>query len=92
MRNEKNYIVAFLAGLFLASCATVGAVIDGGVDLGSAMVDSTVKTAGKVTASALSDVSDVVGTVAEASQGVVDQVVENIDKQTDELQKKEEEK
>jgi hypothetical protein len=56
------------------------------------MVDSTVKTAGKVTASALSDVSDVVGTVAEASQGVVDQVVENIDKQTDELQKKEEEK
>jgi hypothetical protein len=91
MRNEKNYIVAFLAGL-MASCATVGAVIDGGVDLGSAMVDSTVKTAGKVTASALSDVSDVVGTVAEASQGVVDQVVENIDKQTDELQKKEEEK
>jgi hypothetical protein len=88
----KNYILLTLT-FFMASCATVGAVIDGGKDLGTSVIDSSVKTAGKLTAAALDDVSGVVSTVADASQGVVEQVVENIDKQTDELQdKKPEEK
>ena len=84
----KNYILLGLA-FFITSCATVGAVVDGGIDLGSSVIDSTVSTAGNVTAAALHDVSDVVGTVADATQDVVDVVVENVDKQTNELQEEE---
>ena len=85
----KNYILLGLT-FFMASCATVGAVIDGGIDLGSSVIDSTVKTAGNLTEAALNDVSGVVSTVTDATQDVVDTVVENVDKQTDELQTKEE--
>ena len=84
----KNFIL-ILTGIFTASCATVGAVIDGGIDLGSSVIDSTVKTAGNLTEAALNDVSGVVSTVTDATQDVVDTVVENIDEQTDELQKEE---
>lgn len=84
----KNFIL-ILTGIFTASCATVGAVIDGGVDLGTSVIDTTVSTAGNVTAAALHDVSDVVETVADATQDVVNVVVENVDKQTNELQEEE---
>jgi len=85
----KN-LYLLLIGLFGTSCATVGAVIDGGIDLGSSVIDSTVKTAGNLTEAALNDVSGVVSTVTDATQDVVDTVVENIDEQTDELQDKSE--
>jgi hypothetical protein len=81
----KNLIL-FLTTIYATSCATVGAVIDGGKDLGTSIIDSSVKTAGNLTSAALNDVSGVVATVAEATQDVVDVVVENVDKQTDELQ------
>jgi hypothetical protein len=87
----KNLYLLFV-GMFLASCASVGAVIDGGKKLGTSAVDITVSTAGDITASALQDVSGVVSTVADATSNVVDVVVENVDKQTDELEDKKEEK
>ena len=83
-------IVIIFGALFLASCATVGAVIDGGKDLTTSVIDSTVKTAGNITNSALEDVAAVVYTVAESTEGIVDNVVEQVDEQTDELQEEEE--
>jgi len=85
----KNLYLLFV-GIFLTSCASVGAVIDGGKKLGTSVVDVTVSTAGNVTSSALKDVSGVVSTVADATANVVDVVVENVDKQTDQLEDKEE--
>ena len=81
-----KYIYIILVGLFATSCATVGSVIEGGKDLGTGIVDVTVRTAGSVSGAALKDVSSVVNTVAETYDGVITTVVENVDKQTDELQ------
>ena len=44
----------------------------------------------QISGAALKDVSGVVNTVAETYDGVITTVVENVDKQTDELQPKEE--
>ena len=79
-----------LVGLFATSCATVNSVIEGGKDIAMTTVDTTVNTIGSVSSAALKDVSGVVNTVAETYEGVIDTVVENVDKQTDELQPKEE--
>ena len=87
MRN----ITFILIGLFATSCATVNSVIEGGKDIAMTTVDTTVKTAGNISGAALKDVGDLVNTVAETYDGVIDTVVENIDEQTDELQNKPEE-
>ena len=79
-----------LVGLFATSCATVNSVIEGGKDIATTTVDTTVNTVGSVSSAALKDISGVVNTVAETYDGVIDTVVENIDEQTDELQPKEE--
>jgi len=85
-------IVIIIGAIFLASCASVGAVIDGGKDLSMSVVDSTIKTAGTITNAALDDVSSVVGIVGDSVSNVVDNVVEEVDEQTNELQKPEEDK
>ena len=79
-----------LVGLFATSCATVGSVIEGVKNIAMTTVDTTVKTAGSISGAALKDVSGVVNTVTETYDGVITTVVENVDKQTDELQPKEE--
>jgi hypothetical protein len=90
----KNVYLGLLGllGFFATSCATVGAVIEGGKNIATTTIDTTVKTAGSISSSALKDVSYVVNTVAETYDGVITTVVENIDKQTDELQDKPEDK
>jgi starvation-inducible outer membrane lipoprotein len=82
----KTIAMVLTLGIFVTSCATVGAVIDGGKDLATSTVDSVVTTAGNVGASALRDVSDVVSTAADAAEGVVETVVTEVDEQTDALQ------
>lgn len=84
-----KYTYLFLP-VFITSCASVGAVIDGGKDLTTSVIDSTVKTAGNITSAALDDVAGVVDTVAESAENIVDNVVEEIDEQTNELQGSEE--
>lgn len=84
----KTITILFTLALISTGCATVGAVIDGGKDLATSTVDTVVKTGGNIGASALRDVSNVTKTVADAAEGVVDTVVEEVDKQTDELQDK----
>ena len=86
-----KYLITSLGTIFITSCATVGAVIDGGKDLTTSVIDSTVKTAGNITNSALDDVAAVVETIAGSTEGIVDSVVENVDEQTDELQNPKEE-
>ena len=87
-----NKYVYLLLPVFITSCASVGAVIDGGKDLSMSVVDSTIKTAGNITNAALDDVSSVVDTVGDSVGNVIDTVVEEIDEQTNELQKPEEDK
>ena len=86
----KNLIIIF-STVFVTSCATVGAVIDGGKDLSTSIIDSTVKTAGNITTSALEDVSCVIETVTESTEDVVENVVDEVDQQTNELESSDEE-
>lgn len=87
-----NKYIYFVLPIFITSCASVGAVIDGGKDLTMSVVDSTVKTAGNMTNAVLDDVSSVVDTVGDSVGNVIDTVVEEIDEQTDELQNPQEDK
>ena len=85
----KN-ISLILIPLFITSCASLGAVIDGGQDLVTSVIDSSVETAGNKTPAVLDDVSSVVDTVGDSVSDVVDTVVEEVDEQTNELQNEEE--
>lgn len=92
MENIMKILFSVFAALFLfAGCASVGAVIEGGKTMATNTVDTVVGTAGNVSAAALRDVSDVVSTAADVAEGVVGTVVEEVDKQTDELQPPKEE-
>jgi hypothetical protein len=85
--NKLFTIIAVLGVVgLLPSCASVGAVIEDGKDVTTSIVDTSVKTAGNIGTAVLRDASDIVNTAADAAEGVVDTVVTEIDKQTDELQ------
>jgi len=79
-------ILAILGLVLLPSCASVGAVIEGGKEFTTGVIDGSVKAVSTVTGAVLEDVSDVVETTAEVTQGVVETVSKEIDEQTDELQ------
>lgn len=83
-------ITAFLGFvLFLPSCASVGAVIEGGKEFTTGVVDGSVNAVSTVSQAVLTDVSSITATAATAAGGVIDTVSTEIDKQTDELQKEE---
>jgi len=85
--NKLFTIIAVLGFvILLPSCASVGAVIEGGKDVTTSIVDTSVKTAGNIGTAVLRDASDIVNTAADVAEGVVDTVVTEIDEQTDELQ------
>tara|TARA_B110000858_G_C17766161_1_gene457176 strand:+ start:414 stop:686 length:273 start_codon:yes stop_codon:yes gene_type:complete len=88
----KYLAMLCVLGFTFTGCATVGAVIDGGKDIATTTVDTVVSAGGNIGASALRDAADIVGTAADAAEGVVDIVVEEVDKQTDELQEPKEQK
>ena len=79
-------IFAILGIFLLPSCASVGAVIEGGKEFTTGVIDGSVKAVSTVSGAVLEDVSNVVETTAEVTQGVVETVGEEIDEQTDELQ------
>jgi len=79
-------ILAILGLVLLPSCASVGAVIEGGKEFTTGVIDGSVKAVSTVSGAVLEDVSDVVETTAEVTQGVVETVGKEIDEQTDELQ------
>ena len=57
--------------IFLPSCASVGAVIEGGKEFTTAV---------------LTDVSSITSTAAQAATGVIETVATEVDRQTDALQ------
>ena len=79
-------LIAVLGLFLLPSCASVGAVIDGGNEFTTSVVDGSVKAVSTVSGPVLNDVSSVVETTAESTSGVVETVAKEVDEQTDELQ------
>lgn len=79
-------LIAVLGLFLLPSCASVGAVIDGGKEFTTSVVDGSVKAVSTVSGAVLNDVSSVVETTAEITSGVVETVAKEVDEQTDELQ------
>lgn len=79
-------ILAVLGVFLLPSCASVGAVIEGGKEFTTGVVDGSVKAVSTVTGAVLEDASSIVETTAEITTGVVDTVAKEVDEQTDELQ------
>lgn len=75
-------LLSLFGVIYLASCASVGALIDGGTK----MVDATVSTAVDVSGAVLNDVSSITKTAADTVQGVAETVANEVDRQTDELQ------
>ena len=88
-----NRLFTILAGLsfvvFLPSCASVGAVIEGGKEFTTGVVDGSVNAVSTVSQAVLTDVSSITATAATAAGGVIETVATEVDKQTDELQKEE---
>lgn len=82
----KSSILAILGIVLLPSCASVGAVIEGGKEFTTGVVDGSVKAVSTVTGAVLQDASSIVETTAEITSGVVDTVAKEVDEQTDELQ------
>ena len=82
-------ILAILGIFLLPSCASVGAVIEGGKEFTTGVVDGSVKAVSTVTGAVLEDASSIVETTAEITTGVVETVANEVDEQTDELQDKE---
>ena len=84
-----NKLYSFLESWFsITTMCPVGAVIEGGKDLATGVIDSSVKGVATVSTAVLEDVSDITATAAKVSSGVIDTVSEEIDNQTDELQDK----
>jgi hypothetical protein len=72
--------------IFLPSCASVGAVIEGGKEFTTGVVDGSVNAVSTVSQAVLKDASSIATTAAEATSGVIETVATEVDKQTDELQ------
>ena len=77
---------AIFVGILLPSCASVGAVIEGGKEFTTGVVDGSVNAVSTVSQAVLTDVSSITATAATAAGGVIETVSTEIDKQTDELQ------
>ena len=87
MNNIKNMFFGLFFVIFTQGCASVGMAIDGGKELVTNTVDTVVSTASGITVAVAEDVSDITTTTLEVGAGVVQAVSEEIDNQTDELQK-----
>jgi hypothetical protein len=78
--------------VFLPSCASVGAVIEGGKEFTTGVVDGAVKGTRTVVNAVADDVVSVGTLAVDTATGIVDNVAEEVDRQTDELQKEQPEK
>lgn len=73
---------------FFVSCASVGAVIDGGQEFATGVIDGTVKGTATIAGAVASDVVSVGEFAVNTTTGIIDTVATEVDKQTDELQDK----
>ena len=86
-------LFSIFAGLFFAaSCASVGSVIEGGKEFTTGVVDGAVKGTRTVVNAVADDVVSVGTLAVDTATGIVDNVADEVDRQTDELQEKQPEK
>ena len=98
MNNLKNYFIVVLLSSGMISCASVGGAWDAGTQIVTGTVDAVVGGAATITTAVADDVVSV-GTLAvdtaqavvvagaDLGKGVVKTVSDEVDRQTDELQK-----
>lgn len=86
MKSILNIFVVLGFVSFLPSCASVGAVIEGGKEFTTGVIDGSVNAVSTVSQAVLTDVSSITATAAEAAGGVIETVENEVDRQTDELQ------
>lgn len=86
MKYILNIFVVLGFVVFLPSCASVGAVIEGGKEFTTGVIDGSVNAVSTVSQAVLEDASSIANTAAEAASGVIETVENEVDKQTDELQ------
>lgn len=86
MKYILNIFVVLGFVVFLQSCASVGAVIEGGKEFTTGVIDGSVNAVSTVSQAVLEDASSIANTAAEAASGVIETVENEVDKQTDELQ------
>ena len=80
-------LFSIFAGLVLAaSCASVGAVIEGGKQFTTGVVDGAVQGSRTIVNAVADDVVSVATVAVDTTVGVVDTVADEVDRQTDELQ------
>ena len=80
-------LLSILAGLFFfVGCASVGAVIEGGKEFTTGVVDGSVNAVSTISGAVLEDASNIVKTTTEVTTGVISTVAKEVDEQTDELQ------
>ena len=84
----KTFWVSLLGLIVVTSCASVGAVIEGGKQFTTGVVDGAVKGSATVVSAVADDVVSVGEFAVNTTAGIVETVAEEIDKQTDELQSK----
>jgi len=84
----KTFLVSLLGLIVVASCASVGAVIEGGKQFTTGVVDGAVKGSATVVSAVADDVVSVGEFAVNTTAGIVETVAEEVDKQTDELQSK----
>ena len=84
----KTFWVSLLGLIVVTSCASVGAVIEGGKQFTTGVVDGAVKGSATVVSAVADDVVSVGEFAVNTTAGIVETVADEIDKQTDELQSK----
>jgi hypothetical protein len=84
----KTFWVSLLGLIVVTSCASVGAVIEGGKQFTTGVVDGAVKGSATVVSAVADDVVSVGEFAVNTTAGIVETVAEEVDKQTDELQSK----
>jgi hypothetical protein len=86
MNRLFNALVVSGFVIFLPSCASVGAVIEGGKSFTTGVIDGSVNAVSTVSVAVLQDASSIATTAATIASNTVETVAQEVDKQTDELQ------
>ena len=73
--------------MFVTSCASVGGAWNAGTEIITGTVDSVVGGAATMAVAITDDARNIADVTIDTAQGVVKTVAENVDAQTDELQK-----
>ena len=85
----KNLLSVFglIVCFGITSCASVGGAWNAGTEIVTGTVDSVVGGAATLAVAITDDARNIADVTIDTAQGVVRTVAENVDKQTDELQK-----